>query len=290
MLNKFSSIFLLIIAVFSLWPGAVKAAVDASDGRPQIFLYLLADNPQKEADGQVTQDVVLKVNSETNNPKFQSVDIYYSFSEVFGPAQPQATWYWAALDPNQTRLKLSSGSLVKAQIKARASLDGRFYYAMGEILIYGRGQNQSSGPGQKSEEPLWPSLKLANTSIVLRTGDELLLKTGDQLKPDGKPRPKTLWLRDDSLKKWAEITSADGYLYHYQIDLDKKLSSQGYAATKPIYLIEPLDDGGASSLTIWVYRSQTHGRSQPLGLAVIFAFMVGSFFLFPRFLALKPAK
>jgi hypothetical protein len=252
------------------------------------YLIIESLKPVKQADGSIKQELILKlVQGDNSLTDFDSVLVLYRFLPVFPHSDSEVPWFFVKIDPKDPIVTLSSGSLVKAEFRAKVFWKERFYYGEGSLLIYGRGKGEIKGPGITAEKNIyedWPFFSLSSPSIIVRTGEELQI---DVEEIHFNSTSKNLWYIDDNLKQFVVLKPTLDGSYRHILDLDHNLANLGFTATKSVYFIKALPDYGTACLTLWAVRSDTYGFSRSKGLTVLLISTVVGICLGQRFFVKK---
>ncbi|MDR3154595.1 MAG: hypothetical protein LBW85_10095 [Deltaproteobacteria bacterium] len=163
------------------------------------------------------------------------------------------------------KLVVASGTYMMVDVLGSALVRGRRCYAQAAMLLFGDSLEAAS-LASNTPENHWPSYGF------MGSGDLYWPQTGQSytLTPRGwVPASRPSAIRDSGPVPGQY--SFTGEVTSFTPDHDPELSAQSSSATKPIFMVGRLPDGGAVTYTLYVHRSRYAGTDLGLGIGLFAA-------------------
>jgi hypothetical protein len=181
------------------------------------------------------------------------------------------TFFQKAVAPGQREFVFYSGLTARLDVWAKGRLDGQETYA--QTILSTFGQSGLSDPTAKplSQGPDWPSWSLAEAHRYYRA------QTGTPLEVRFPGNPKLVQVFEDQIVM-ANYPGESNGLYRYVSTIDYGLARKGYVERKRdvAFVAYDRDGSGQASFSLPVYRAYYGQLDYKKGLAVFWAFFLGS--------------
>ncbi|MDR2350644.1 MAG: hypothetical protein LBF41_08525 [Deltaproteobacteria bacterium] len=171
-------------------------------------------------------------------------------------------------------LTIDSGVYLFVELMGTAVLDGKRHYAQTHGLLFGESLAVEPPEPGGGPEPDWPSFAFSGSGEIYwpQTGHTFVLSPkGDRgigeftaMTPTGK-----------ALGEYVDTDGGRGFVPA----TDKELNAMGATASKPVFFVAGIPDGGSVSYTIYVHRSRYGGEKLNLGFVVFSSTFVGTSFV-----------
>jgi hypothetical protein len=164
--------------------------------------------------------------------------------------------------PSDLKLVLATGTFMLADVMGSAVIRGKRCYAQTALLLFG---DSLGGEPLKTNaaSPHWPSF------LYHGSGDLYFPQTGQSFTftvREGTILGPVRALRDEGPVP-GEFVPADNGISFTPAN-DPELSRLPSTATKPVYMLGGLPDGGTVSFTYYVHRNRYAAQDLPMGLGL----------------------
>jgi hypothetical protein len=209
------------------------------------------------------------------------IEVYYRLSDhSFRPDKPPGPpkFYRRKLSPGAGGFRLATDRFKKADFWVKSIVEGRAHFAQTQALMLGNSHYSDlidhellPSVAHISQAEDWPEIRAAwPGGIWPRLGKKMTVTLeearAEALQPDsGSPAEIRIYDHKGPLSTLYPENGSCSYV----LPLDEELDRKGHSATKPIYIVRPLGQGGASCLTLYVFRSDTEGLSLQGGLPLL---------------------
>lgn len=231
------------------------------------FIWWAAAPAERLADGTARQLLTLTA---LPGSTLESQEVFFRLTPLkrFNQAgeAKEARWFKGEWRPDEAlTMELRAGEYVRAEVFAKAVIDGREHFAQTTLMLFGQ-SGQDFPVALKAEKPDWPEFSVAVGGAIYwpQTGHEFSVEFQ---RAEPATKLEVVSAQGEIL---AELAASSG-LFKYTPPRDPALDQAGYAASKPLIFLARDMRGGSASFAIAIHRSRVAGLDEKSGLMIFAA-------------------